>query len=58
MSIHNKFRITLEAHGDKASIEKPRSDLDVHEMEDAIKYILLASGWSVKTVDIRLGDLE
>ena len=54
MSIEKPFKITIEAHGDRASVEKPRSDLDVHEMEDVIKYVLLASGWGVDEVTIRL----
>jgi len=54
MSIEKPFRLTLEAHGDKVIVEKPRSDLDVYEMEDVIKYVLLASGWSVDEVTIRL----
>ena len=54
MSIEKPFKITIEAHGDRASVEKPRSDLDIHDMEDAVKYVLLASGWSVDEVTIRL----
>ena len=55
MSIEKPFRITIESHGGKASIEKPRSDLDIHEVGEMIKYVLLASGWGVKDVDITLG---
>ena len=37
--IHEPTRITIEAHGEKAMVEKPRSDIDVHELEQMLNVL-------------------
>jgi hypothetical protein len=53
--IHEPTRITIEAHGEKAMVEKPRSDIDVHELEKMLECVTRAAGWGVEEITIRLG---
>ena len=45
------IRLTLESHGNKVTIERPQSDIDIHEMIEMIKVVLYASGWDKELVD-------
>ena len=53
--IHEPTRITIEAHGEKAMVEKPRSDIDVHELEKMLECVTRAAGWGVEEITIKLG---
>ena len=53
--IHEPTRITIEAHGEKAMVEKPRSDIDVHELQKMLECVTRAAGWGVEEITIRLG---
>ena len=52
--IHEPTRITIEAHGEKAMVEKPRSDIDVNELEKMLEAVTRAAGWGVEEIIIRL----
>jgi hypothetical protein len=52
--IHEPTRITIEAHGEKAMVEKPRSDIDVHQLESMLECVTRAAGWSVGEIIIKL----
>ena len=52
--IHEPTRITIEAHGEKAMVEKPRSDIDVHELEKMLECVTRAAGWGVEEITIKL----
>ena len=56
--IHEPTRITIEAHGEKAMVEKPRSDIDVHELERMLECVTRAAGWGVVEITIRLAQYK
>lgn len=58
MSIEKPFKITIEAHGEKAMVEKPRSDIDVHELERMLECVTRAAGWGVEEITIRLAQYK
>lgn len=56
--MHEPTRITIEAHGEKAMVEKPRSDIDVHELEQMLEYVTRAAGWGVEEITIKLASYK
>ena len=56
--IHEPTRITIEAHGEKAMVEKPRSDIDVHELEQMLECVTRAAGWGVEEITIKLANYK
>ncbi len=56
--IHEPTRITIEAHGEKAMVEKPRSDIDVHELERMLECVTRAAGWGVEEITIKLAQYK
>ena len=56
--IHEPTRITIEAHGEKAMVEKPRSDIDVHELEKMLECVTRAAGWGVEEITIKLANYK
>ena len=56
--IHEPTRITIEAHGEKAMVEKPRSDIDVHELERMLECVTRAAGWGVEEITIKLANYK
>jgi len=43
--------LTLESHGKKVSITLPNSDVNIDEMIDVVKGVLIASGWNKDLID-------
>ena len=56
--INEPTRITIEAHGEKAMVEKPRSDIDVHELEKMLECVTRAAGWGVEEITIKLANYK
>jgi len=45
------FKITMEIHGTKVTIEKPHSDIDIYDLEEMLRTLCLASGWQETLID-------
>jgi len=50
------FRITLEHHDIKVTIEKPYSDIDADQLEEMLRTLCLAAGWAEGTVKKIFGE--
>lgn len=47
MYTHNlSSEFSFSMHGDKVTIQKQRSDFDIHELLDIMRSLALASGWN------------
>ena len=44
------FRVTIEHYDTKVTLEKDRSDLDIHEVAELLATALMAAGYAEKTV--------
>jgi hypothetical protein len=42
--------LTLTQHGKTITISMETSDVDIHDMVDMVKGVLLASGWTEETL--------
>ena len=45
------FRVTIEHYDTKVTLEKDRSDLDIHEVAELLATALMAAGYAEKTVE-------
>lgn len=45
------FRLTMENHGTKVTIEKPNSDIDIYDLEEMLRTLCIASGWQEILID-------
>jgi len=54
--INKPFRITLEHHDTKVTIEKPYSDIDADQLHEMLRSLCLAAGWSEGTVKEIFGE--
>lgn len=43
--------LTLKSHGREVSITLPNSDVNIDEMIDVVKGVLIAAGWSKDLID-------
>ena len=48
--MNENWKITIEQYGCKYSIELDKPDVDIEEVYQALKSILLASSWSCEQV--------
>jgi len=44
------FRVTIEHYDTKVTVEKDRSDLDIHEVAELLATTLVAIGYAEKSV--------
>ena len=58
MKNNENWKITIEQYGNKYSIELDHADVNISEVYEALKQILLASGWHIDTVKEMLNDDE
>jgi len=58
MKNNKNWKITIEQYGCKYSIELNHPDVDVTEVYDALRQILLASSWSPEQVKEILNEEE
>lgn len=47
----SKFKISLEVHGKKITIEKDHDDLTIWEMAEIFKSLLLSASWSQELIE-------
>ena len=52
------MKITIESYGNKYSTETENDDLDIHEVVDILKGLLVSSGFGLKTVLSGFGECE
>ena len=56
MKQQEPFRITLEHHDIKVTIEKPYSDIDADQLKEMLRSLCLAAGWGEGTVKEIFGE--
>ncbi len=48
--MNQPFRITIEHHNQKVSVEINHSDIDLEELARTLKQVCMAAGWSEELI--------